>query len=232
MLVSRGPLQEHDLATKRLLPGQFDILTILVVTTAIAVTCALLRSPLRLDTKILAVSVAWSFFLVWALWYHEGLRTHFPTILAPVPWAMSLSIGVYLLYSVLTSSRGGLTLSMLALGVIALMLALGVIAFSGAMLFWKISTMYKTISGRGQQTVPVQSSGSVAASSAKLNLSRLALIYASTFLLLFLSRFWIKYSVWGHYEISSSEVAMGSLLLSVVTMCVVFEVIQRRFNGR
>jgi hypothetical protein len=223
MAVSRAPLQEQNLATKRLLPGQFDILTILVVTTAIAVVYALIRSPLRLDVKILAVSVALSVFLVWALWYHEGLRTHWLTIFAAVPWAMSLGLGVYL-HSSITSGRGSLTISMLAL--------LG-IAFPAAMLLRQIYIIHQTISGRVHDTVHVQCSGSSAPSTLKMNLSRVALISALTIFLVFSANVLVNYRIWGYYEFSASDRFAGILLLVLLTIPLVVKAIQRRaWNGR
>lgn len=130
------------MVAKRLLPGQFDILTILVVTTAVAVACALIGSPLRLEIKILAVSVALSFFLVWALCHHEGLRTLFPAILAAVSWAMFLGLEIYL-YSLPTRGRGSLTISLLNLGMIV---------FSAVMMFRQIYIIRKMISGRVHDT--------------------------------------------------------------------------------
>ena len=211
------------MATKRILRGQFDLLTILVVTTAIAVVCALVRSPLRLDIKILSVSVALSIFLVWALWYHEGLRTHWLTIFAPLPWVMFLGLGVYL-HSSIQSGPGSLPISMLTLGVIV---------FSAAMIFWHIHFMHKTISGRVHDTVHAESSGSTAPSTSKVSLRRVALISALTIFLVFSTRVWIKYRVWGYYEFSDSDRFAGILLLVMLTVLLVVKASERRaLNGR
>jgi len=206
------------LPTNRLFPRQFDILTILVVTAAVAVGCALARSPLRLDLKALAISIEVSFFLSWALWYYEELRTVFPAIFALVPWALFMGLGIY---QACTSAAGPANRWMFMLSVL-------LIGFSAAMLLGRSFQVYKVLRRRARSIEDPAKPDIVNPAFPKPDFGWLLASSLLVAVSVFATNALGSYIMRGYLEFSTSELQLAILLLVGTTVVFIYKAAQGR----
>jgi hypothetical protein len=87
-------MKENILVHKRL-PGQYDILTIMVLTGAVAIVCALQRWPMPTDLKIHATALVVASFCIWTLLRHGSSRAYLQVAYSLVAWSGLLGSGIY-----------------------------------------------------------------------------------------------------------------------------------------
>jgi len=202
------------LPTNSLFPRQFDILTILVVTAAVAVGCALARSPLRVDLKVLAISIEVSFFLGWALWYYQELRTAFPAIFGLVPWSGYLALGIYQTYG---PARGW-----------ASMLPVLLIGFSAAMLLRQVFEIRKVLRAHARARSGSPQSDVITPTARKPDFGWILASSLLVTVIVFSRNVWGSYRMRGYLEFSTSQMQLAILLLVATTVVFIYKAAQGR----